>query len=591
MKRTKGMIAILVILIAAAFLTTIFKAYKNSQAISPFLIPVGFDGEYSLGEESWQELTPDSRIPAGHKDLRLRGHFNISYTLNEQVFLYLDHVDMIMKINGEEIVNTFKPTPRIAEDFCGSYWYQHKLQGVTQADHIEITLHSTHEFGHKNAYRDFVERIYAAPEYYVKDFILQMGRFSRLMALAGAVLALLILGFSLAFVLIGVPRGGKLALFGLSALLMSGYIALDTPDVSLWSEIILANTSFSQLCMMLSALGSGFLVVDTFVKEKKNYALLSVAVMAVFDGVIILLSGARVIRICSMLLPWVVAQGIVSAVLLAYMLHVWFAAEAVNDKYLLLVFGMMQTLILADLCAALWGWKHAGICSKTGFFLVLLIFLVWAMYTVPEKYRQAMRVNQLEGELEESRIAVMVGQIHPHFLFNALSTIRHLCRTQPQVAWEALGDFAAYLRANTDALTSTKLIPFPHELRHIQSYLKLEKLRMGDSLNIVYDIQEEDFLLPPLTVQPLVENAVKHGIFYAKGGGTVRIATCREGNSIVIRVIDDGVGFDMAERNDTAERVYVGIQNVQTRLQKLLHAGMSVESKKNNGTTVTIRIG
>lgn len=591
MKRTKGMIAVLVILIATAFLTTMFKSYKNSQAISPFLIPVGFEGEYSLGGSTWQELTPGSRIPADDKDLQLRGHFDVGYTLNEQIFLYLDHVDMTMKINGEEIVNTFKPTPRIAEDFCGSYWYQYRMQGVTQEDRIEILLHSTHGFGHKNAYRDFIDRIYTAPEYYVKDFILQMGRFSRLMALAGAILALLILGFSLAFALIGVPGGGRLALFGFSALLMSGYIALDTPDVSLWSEIILANTSFSQLCMMLSALGFGFFAADVFTNEKKKSVTILLAAMAICDGAIILLSGARVIRICSMLLPWVIAQSLVSAVLLAYLLHVLFTEEKGKDKYLLLVCIAMQALILFDLLGSLLGWNYAGICSKVGFFLVLVIFLAWTMRIVLEKYRQALRVNQLEGELEESRNAVMVSQIHPHFLFNSLSAIRHLCRTQPEVAWEALGDFASYLRVNTDALTSTKLIPFPQELRHIQSYLKLEKLRMGDRLNVIYDIQEEDFLLPPLTVQPLVENAVKHGVFYAKNGGTVRIATCKEGNSIVIRVSDDGIGFDMEERNDTNERVYVGIQNVQTRLQKLLHAKMRVESEKNKGTTVTIYIG
>ena len=110
-------------------------------------------------------------------------------------------------------------------------------------------------------------------------------------------------------------------------------------------------------------------------------------------------------------------------------------------------------------------------------------------------------------------------------------------------------------------------------------------------MNIVYDIQEEDFLLPPLSVQPLVENAVKHGIFYAKRGGTVRIATYKQGGSVVIVVSDDGIGFDMEARNDTDTRVYVGIKNVQTRLQKMLHAKMSVESEKDNGTTVTIRIG
>ena len=589
-KRTRHMIIILVLLIAAGFLMTIFKSMDRSQAVSAFLLPVRFEGEYSLGGEPWQELTPSSRIPAGDRELRLRGRFNIDYTLDEVVFLYLDHVDVTIKINGEEIVNTIKPTERISEDFCGTYWYECLLPNVSGEDDVEIALYSAHSFGHKNAYRDFLGRIYTAHEYFLKNFIMQMGRMNRLLALAGVILALLILGFSLAFALIGIPIGGRLAIFGLSSLLMSGYIALDAPDVSLWSEIILINTSFSHLCMMLAALGFGMFIVDVFATEKKKMALAALSMLAVFDGCIILLSGARVIRICSMLMPWGIAQGIVCVVLLAHMLQAFSAAEQRKEKDLLLVCIVMQVMILTDLLGSVWGWKYAGNCSKAGFFLMLLIFLVWTMRIVLEKYRQAMRVNQLEGELEESQITMMVSQIHPHFLFNSLSAIRHLCRTQPEVAWEALGDFASYLRANTDALTSTKLIPFSQELRHIQSYLKLEKLRMGERLNVVYDIQEEDFCLPPLTIQPLVENAVKHGIFYAKNGGTVCVATRREGDAIVIRVSDDGIGFNVEEKNDTNDRVYVGIRNVQTRLKKLLHAQMTIESEKNHGTTVTIRI-
>ena len=273
------------------------------------------------------------------------------------------------------------------------------------------------------------------------------------------------------------------------------------------------------------------------------------------------------------------------------MLHAFFAAAEEKDKHILLVCMMMQMFMLIDLVGSLFSWKYAGICSKTGFFLMLLIFLAWTMHIAPEKFRQAMRTHQLEGELEESRIAVMVSQIHPHFLFNSLSAIRHLCRTRPELAWEAIGDFASYLRANTDALTSTKLIPFSQEMRHIQSYLKLEKLRLEERLNIVYDIQEEDFLLPPLTVQPLIENAVKHGLFYARNGGTVRLSTFRQGSAVVIEVSDDGVGFNMEENFNADDRIYVGIRNVQTRLSKMLRAQMTVKSEIGKGTTVTIRIG
>lgn len=590
-RRTKPMIIILVILIAAGFLTTIIKTHHSSQALTAFLLPIRFAGEYSLGGEPWQELTPASRLSADAGELRLRGHFDIDFTLNDVMFLYLDHTDMIIKINGQESVNTFKPTERISEDFCGVYWYEHLMRGITKDDYIEITLHSAHSFGHNSAYRDFVDRLYTAPVYFLRGVVLQMGSLSRLLALVGAVLSLLILGFSLAFSRMGLSSSGRLAILGLSSLLMSGYIALDTPDVALWSEVILTNTSCLQLCMMLAALGFGFFIADMFESEKKWIIWGALSILTIFDGTIIVLSGARVIRICSMLLPWVIAQGVVSFTLFGYLLYLFMKAETEKDKYLQLALLAMDVLILVDLAGSVLGWKHAGICSKTGFILLLMIFLVWTMHIAPEKYRQAMRANQLEGELEESRIAVMVSQIHPHFLFNSLSAIRHLCRTRPELAWEAMGDFASYLRANTDALTSTKLISFSQELRHIQSYLKLEKLRMDERLNIVYDIQEEDFLLPPLTVQPLIENAVKHGIFYAKNGGTVRLSTFKKGGTVVIVVSDDGVGFDMEENSQADDRVYVGIRNVQTRLSKMMHAQMTVKSEKGKGTTVTIRIG
>ena len=591
LKRTKYMIIILVILIAAGFLTTIIKTNHSSQALTAFLLPIRFVGEYSLGDEPWRELTPVSKLPVDDRELRLRGHFDIDFTLDEVMFLYLDHTDVIIKVNGQERVNTFMPTERMAEDFCGVYWYDCLLQGVTKDDYIEILLHSAHDFGHNSAYRDFIDRIYTAQAHFLRGVILQMGSLSRTVALIGAVLSLLIMGFSLAFSRMGFSSGGKLTILGLSSLLMSGYIALDTPDVALWSEVILTNTSGLHLCMMLAALGFCYFIVDMFESGKKRSALVALAMLTILDGTIILLSSVRVVRICSMQLIWVIGQSGVCAVLLGYLVHLFFNIKTVKEKYLLLVLMAMQILILIDLAGSILGWRHAGICSKTGFILLLLIFLAWTMHMAPEKYRQAMRAHQLEGELEESHVAVMVSQIHPHFLFNSLSAIRHLCRTCPELAWEALGDFATYLRANTDALASTKLIPFSQELRHIQSYLKLEKLRMDERLSIVYDIQEEDFLLPPLTVQPLIENAVKHGIFYARNGGTVRLATFKQGSAVVIEVSDDGVGFNMEENFNADDRVHVGIHNVQTRLSKMLRAQMTVKSEMGKGTTVTIRIG
>ena len=183
----------------------------------------------------------------------------------------------------------------------------------------------------------------------------------------------------------------------------------------------------------------------------------------------------------------------------------------------------------------------------------------------------------------------MLSQIHPHFIFNVLGTIRGLCRENPAQAWQGLGDFSNYLRGNMNALTNATLIPFDTELRHVEAYLRLEQMRMSESLSVVYDIQEQDFLLPPLTIQPLVENAVKHGIRGRADGGTVTIRSRREERRIVIAVEDNGVGFDPQRPGDGSENQdHIGLKNVQKRVEKMLSGTLRIHSEPARGTTVVL---
>ena len=122
------------------------------------------------------------------------------------------------------------------------------------------------------------------------------------------------------------------------------------------------------------------------------------------------------------------------------------------------------------------------------------------------------QLAKAEKQLYESRISVMLSQIQPHFLYNSLNAIRGLCRKDPEQAREAIGSFSEYLRGNMDSLNKREPIPFIRELSHIENYLKLEKFRFGDELKVNYDIKEKNFFIPALSVQPLVENAVKPGI-------------------------------------------------------------------------------
>lgn len=201
------------------------------------------------------------------------------------------------------------------------------------------------------------------------------------------------------------------------------------------------------------------------------------------------------------------------------------------------------------------------------------------------------RLAKAEIDLSQSRIAIMLSQIQPHFLYNVISSIQELCITEPNKARKALGEFAEYLRGNMDSLTDTAPIHFSRELSHVENYLKLEKMRFGDELNVIFDIKEKDFFLPSLTVQPLVENAVKHGIGEKENGGTIRISTRKKNNFIIVEICDDGIGFD-TENPDFKDdkKTHIGIANVRTRLNQLSGSSLDIESSPGAGTKATIRI-
>ncbi|MBO6163138.1 MAG: histidine kinase [Eubacterium sp.] len=135
-----------------------------------------------------------------------------------------------------------------------------------------------------------------------------------------------------------------------------------------------------------------------------------------------------------------------------------------------------------------------------------------------ENIRIAGERERAEKERFEAEVQVMVSQIRPHFVYNTLSSIAILCDIDPKTAKEAAITFAKYLRVNMDALKQKAPVPFAVELEHLKNYLYIEKLRFADALNVEYDIQTTDFELPILSIQPLAENAVKHGVGMKKYG-------------------------------------------------------------------------
>lgn len=203
--------------------------------------------------------------------------------------------------------------------------------------------------------------------------------------------------------------------------------------------------------------------------------------------------------------------------------------------------------------------------------------------------QQETQIAKKNAELEIKNNQIMVSQIQPHFLYNTLSVIDCLCDTDPALAQKAINAFSDYLRMNMDSITSVKPVPFKKELEHTKTYLWIEKLRFDDILDIEYDIGVTDFMIPPLSIQPLCENAVKYGIRGKENGGVVKVSTRRSDGKIYVTVEDTGIGFDPDIKPDDG-RSHVGIENVRNRLMNICGGSLEITSKIGEGTKAVITL-
>ena len=211
-----------------------------------------------------------------------------------------------------------------------------------------------------------------------------------------------------------------------------------------------------------------------------------------------------------------------------------------------------------------------------------LFYYVWLHLKFAHEYEEKLRNQQ--------RTKLMLSQINPHFMINSLGAIKELCDSKE--ARVAVDQFARYLQGNMETMMRQDIISFKSELEHTKAYLALEQIRFEDALQIKYDITCSDFGISTLSLQPIVENAVRHGVRGSeKDVGTVIISTREFDDRYEIKVSDDGVGFDpdnIKPKNDGRE--HIGIQNVRDRLKAVCNAEMIIESTPGEGTDVSIII-
>lgn len=205
-------------------------------------------------------------------------------------------------------------------------------------------------------------------------------------------------------------------------------------------------------------------------------------------------------------------------------------------------------------------------------------------------------MGELQAELRaRAEIRALQAQINPHFLFNAINTIVYYCRKEPDTARELLLHLGQFYRNNLTGLED--LVDLDTEIKHVDSYVRIEMARFHGKLRVVYDIGPDcACLLPPLTLQPLVENAIRHGLYPKKRGGTVKVAARLDGGLVRFTVEDDGVGMEQEQAAKALEsapgRKTIGLSNVNGRLKSLYGEGfgLAIDSAPGRGTKVTVLI-
>ena len=236
-------------------------------------------------------------------------------------------------------------------------------------------------------------------------------------------------------------------------------------------------------------------------------------------------------------------------------------------------------------------WTEASMFMRSGILLYAIfymIFFMWRTYLVVQDR------TIVTKQLHDSQLELMMGQIQPHFIFNTLSSIRTLVMVDPKLSYNMLYDFSNYLRANIDNVTNLDGIKFSAEVEHIKSYVNIEKVRFGNRLNVEYEILSDNFTVPPLSIQPLVENAVKHGVCKKVDGGTVVLRSYSTPEYNVVEVDDNGVGFNA----ESAGKVFsVGIKEEsdfdkaanKTALNVMNEVINSLDLRDRNGNRIEIK--
>ena len=298
--------------------------------------------------------------------------------------------------------------------------------------------------------------------------------------------------------------------------------------------------------------------------------------------------------LCACLVPLrlqIIAYGVYALVYILLMIKLTYFSHLSNRLDITGIFTkcVFYSILGMELCVVLS--SISGFSSSPSpvllayFFFVISLFIAIYVAFIVRTYRHAM--NELKSELQNKDLKLLVlrDQIKPHFVFNCLGAIKALYHEDEEMGDRAVSLLASHLRYNVDA-SDSNLISFEKELDNVYDFVELKNLRTEKKFEVIYDIDVQDFLVPVLSIEPFVENAIKYSKVNEKEDGRIELSTYQDENFIYIEINDNGAGFDPKNIGENSS----GIKNARERYALLLNAKLEISSEINAGTKIKITI-
>ena len=597
----------ILVLIFLAMLLLWFGNANSTQAISAMAAQLRFEGEYCIGDGPWQQIVEGQHIPATKGDVMLRGNFHMLtpdgeyvgiYGRDIPIAFYIDHINLTFYESENKPISLDMENPLYGNSACGVDWTAH-LFTAGNVDPIEILIHNPHRFGNETAIDEMLSNIAIWTGIDFEKAALSSGESQRDTGLFFMIIALALLGIALFSTLIHVKNSKLLWLLGLVILFAGTYFSYSASGISFWQESIVSNTTILGFSMIFYMLLLSMVIVY-FLDSTKQGGIFAVTCLGAVDGLLFVLPVITDLYFYDTWLYWIIAQLITNMVLLICLVKECFHTKGQRNW---LNIGAILPLIAFCVDITMTGlgiWK-GGVVSRYIFIALFAVAMVVVLRIIPHGINAAEKARELElqrkrleaekniveAELKERRVAIMLSQIQPHFIYNTLGTIERMCLKDPEKAFNLVRNFSLYLRGNFSELDSVTPIRFAEELKHVEYYVNIEKVRFPD-MSIEYEVETTDFVLPALSVQPLVENAIKHGLMRLESGGTVIIRSFETATHFCVEVKDDGAGFDTSLPIE--EKKHVGLRNIQGRLNAMVNGKLTIESQPGIGTRAVILI-